>query len=172
MLVEAMVLAMFSGDVWALVFLALMLKIPLIGLAVALWFAIKRHDEIKPEVVPLRSQMALCGYCGTRITVGYDANLLHEQAHRIGTRTGEAVFDVESRLVRESLRQPNHYASPGARTQRSYAVVQLARGSGSGVSRASIASRSDSSHGGRITFDPSWSSGRSTVKPGPSSAIS
>ena len=111
MLVEAMVLAMFSGDVWALVFLALMLKIPLIGLAVALWFAIKRHDEIKPEVVPLRSQMALCGYCGARITVGYDANLLHEQAHRIGTRTGEAVFDVESRLVRESLRQPNHYAS-------------------------------------------------------------
>jgi hypothetical protein len=111
MLVEAMVLAMFSGDVWALVFLALMLKIPLIGLGVALWFAIKRHDEIKPEVVPLRSQMALCGYCGSRITVGYDANLLHEQAHRIGTRTGEAVFDVESRLVRESLRQPNHYAS-------------------------------------------------------------
>jgi hypothetical protein len=106
-----MVLSMFSGDVWALVFLALMLKIPLIGLAVALWFAIKRHDEIRPEVVPLRSQMALCGYCGTRITVGYDANLLHEQAHRIGTRTGEAVFDVESRLVRESLRQPNHYAS-------------------------------------------------------------
>ncbi len=106
-----MLLSMFSGDVWALVFLALMLKIPLIGLAVALWFAFKRHDEIKPEVVPLRSQMALCGYCGTRITVGYDANLLHEQAHRIGTRTGEAVFDVESRLVRESLRQPNHYAS-------------------------------------------------------------
>src|SRR4051794_35488363 len=112
MLGKAMVLAMFSGDVWALVFLALMLKIPLIGLGVALWFAIKRHDEIKPEVVPLRSQMALCGYCGTRITVGYDANLLHEQAHRIGTRTGEAVFDVESRLRRAAPRPPHHHATP------------------------------------------------------------
>ena len=105
-----MLLSMFSGDVWALVFLALMLKIPLIGLAVALWFAIKRHDEIKPEVVPLRSQMALCGYCGARITVGYDASIVHERAMGIAARTGQAAFDVETRLVREELSLPDRYA--------------------------------------------------------------
>jgi hypothetical protein len=105
------VLSFFSGDVWALVFLAIMLKLPLIGIAVALWMAFKRYDEVRHELTPLQSRMALCAYCGTRITVGYDANVLHEQAHRIGSRTGEAVFEVESRLVREALRQSNHYAS-------------------------------------------------------------
>jgi hypothetical protein len=105
------VLSFFSGDVWALVFLAIMLKLPLIGIAVALWMAFKRYDEVRPELTPLQSRMALCAYCGTRLTVGYDANVLHEQAHRIGSRTGEAVFEVESRLVREALRQSNHYAS-------------------------------------------------------------
>ena len=104
-------LSFFSGDVWALVFLAIMLKLPLIGIAVALWMAFKRYDEVRPEQTPLQSRMALCAYCGTRITVGYDADVLHEQAHRIGSRTGEAVFEVESRLVREALRQSNHYAS-------------------------------------------------------------
>lgn len=105
------VLSFFSGDIWAVVFLALVLKLPLIGILVALWMAFKRQDEIRPELTPVRSQMALCAYCGTRITVGYDADLLHEQARRIGTRTGEAVFDIESRLVREALRQTNHYAT-------------------------------------------------------------
>ena len=104
-------LSFFSGDVWALVFLAIMLKLPLIGIAVALWMAFKRYDEVRPELTPLQSRMALCAYCGTRITVGYDADVLHEQAHRIGSRTGEAVFEVESRLVREALRQSHHYAS-------------------------------------------------------------
>ena len=46
-------------------------------------------------------------------------------------------------------------------------MTQPARGSGSGVSRASISRRRDSSWGGRITTDPSCSSGTSTVKPGP-----
>jgi hypothetical protein len=109
--VRAVVYSFFSGDVWALVFLGLMLKLPLIGIAVALWMAFKRTDAARPELTPLQSRMALCAYCGTRITVGYDADVLHEQAHRIGTRTGEAVFEVESRLVREALRQSNHYAS-------------------------------------------------------------
>ena len=107
----AVVFYLFSGDVWAVIFLALVLKVPMIGLAVALWFAFKRQDEARPEQMPLEARMALCGYCGTRITLGYDADLLHDQAQRIGTRTGEAAFDVESRLVREALRQPNHYAS-------------------------------------------------------------
>ncbi|MEP6641805.1 MAG: hypothetical protein ABJB93_07835 [Gaiellales bacterium] len=106
-----MVFSFFSGDVWALVFLGLMLKLPLIGIGVALWMAFKRTDAARPELTPLQSRMALCAYCGTRITVGYDADVLHEQAHRIGTRTGEAVFEVESRLVRQALRQSNHYAS-------------------------------------------------------------
>ena len=46
------------------------------------------------------------------------------------------------------------------------------RGSGSGVSRCSISARRGSSCGGRMTTEPSCSSGTSTVKPGPSSAIS
>ena len=47
-----------------------------------------------------------------------------------------------------------------------------ARGSGSGVSRASISSRRDSRNGGRMMRVPSSPTGPSTVKPGPSSAIS
>jgi hypothetical protein len=105
------VFSLFSGDVWAVIFLALVLKLPLIWVVMGLWLAFKRQEEVQADPTPVQSRMALCGYCGTRITLGYDADVLHEQAHRIGTRTGEAVFDVESRLVREALRQPNHYAS-------------------------------------------------------------
>jgi hypothetical protein len=51
-------------------------------------------------------------------------------------------------------------------------AVQPARGSGSGVRTCSIRSRRGSKRGGRMTFVPNSSSGRSTAKPGPSSAIS
>jgi hypothetical protein len=105
------VFSLFSGDVWAVIFLALVLKLPLIWVVMGLWLAFKRQEEVQVDPTPVQSRMALCGYCGTRITLGYDADVLHEQADRIGTRTGEAVFDVESRLVREALRQPYHYAS-------------------------------------------------------------
>ena len=43
------------------------------------------------------ARMALCGYCGTRITVGYAAGV-HQQATQIASRTGQATFDVETRL--------------------------------------------------------------------------
>jgi len=49
---------------------------------------------------------------------------------------------------------------------------QPARGSGSGVRRASISARRSSSQGGSTTLRPSSDSGTSWAKPGPSSAIS
>ena len=51
-------------------------------------------------------------------------------------------------------------------------VRPVSRGSGRGVSLATIAARCGSSHGGRITLRPSSSTGPSTVKPGPSVASS
>jgi hypothetical protein len=53
--------------------------------------------------------MALCGYCGTRITVGYDAAGVNRRAKEIAARTGQAAFDVETRLVREELAQPERH---------------------------------------------------------------
>ena len=50
--------------------------------------------------------------------------------------------------------------------------AQSARGSGSGVRMRSMAARCDSKRGGRMMLRPSSSTGPSTVKPGPSSAIS
>lgn len=99
----------FSGDVWAVIFLALVLKLPLLFLLWALWKAFRLHEDGQPPSDPLISRMALCGYCGARITVGYDAALLHGQAARIAERTGEATFDVETRLIRVAVTQPRHY---------------------------------------------------------------
>lgn len=98
-----------SGDVWALVFLGLVLKVPLIALIYVLWRAWRAQDETRHTTAPLISRMALCGYCGSRITVGYDAEVLHGQAQRISDRTGEAAFDVESRLIRAAVTQPHHH---------------------------------------------------------------
>jgi hypothetical protein len=97
-----------SGDVWVVIFLALVLKLPLLLLLWAIWKGFRLHDE-QPTADPLISRMALCGYCGARITVGYDAALLHGQAAQIAQRTGEAAFDVETRLIRAAVTQPRHY---------------------------------------------------------------
>src|ERR1700753_668915 len=97
------------GDLWALIFLGLVLKLPLIALVVVLWRAFRAQDESKPATIPYISRMALCAYCGSRITVGYDAEVLHNQARHISERTGEAAFDVESRLIRAAVTQPHHH---------------------------------------------------------------
>jgi len=91
-------------------FLAVALKLPLIGLFAAIWYAAKLGDQAQEakHAAPV-SQMSLCGYCGARITVGYDASTVHERAVGIAARTGQAPFDVETRLVREELAMPDRY---------------------------------------------------------------
>ena len=101
----------FSGDVWALIFLALVLKLPLLMLAWVLWRAFRAQERARPAVEPTVARMALCAYCGSRITAGYDAALVHGQAERIAGRTGEATFDVETRLIRATVMQPHHFAT-------------------------------------------------------------
>ena len=91
-------------------FLAVALKLPLIGLFSAIWYAAKLGDKAHEVHSPPVSHMALCGYCGARITVGYDAGVVHERATGIASRTGQAAFDVETRLVREELSLPDRYA--------------------------------------------------------------
>jgi len=99
----------FSGDVWTVVFLAVVLKVPLLVLVLALWRAFRLRDQDFPETNALVSRIALCAYCGSRITVGYDAVVLHEQAVGIAGKTGEATFDVESRLIQAQLREHHHF---------------------------------------------------------------
>jgi len=91
-------------------FLAVGLKLPLIGLFYVIWKAAKLGDQAHAErgSAPV-SRMALCGYCGTRITIGYDAGRVHQRAAGIAARTGQAAFDVETRLVREELALPDRY---------------------------------------------------------------
>jgi DNA-directed RNA polymerase subunit RPC12/RpoP len=99
----------FSGDVWTVVFLAVVLKLPLLVLVFALWRAFRIRDREVAQADALVSRIALCAYCGSRITVGYDAVALHEQAVAIARGTGEATFDVESRLIQGTLREHHHY---------------------------------------------------------------
>ena len=40
------VLTVFSADVWVVIFLALVLKLPLIGIFAALWVAFRKFDEL------------------------------------------------------------------------------------------------------------------------------
>lgn len=106
-----------SADALTVVFLAVILKLPLLVLVLVLWRAFRQRDrDVKPADV-LVSRILLCAYCGGRITVGYDAASLHEQASVVAKATGEAAFDVESRLIGEVLRQDHHHVVPPARCQ-------------------------------------------------------
>jgi hypothetical protein len=102
-------LSLFSGEVWVVIFLALVLKLPLFGILAALWVAFRKFDEDRPASNPPASRMSLCAYCGTRIALGYDATGLHARATAIAAETGQAAFDIETRLVREAFAQPDHY---------------------------------------------------------------
>ena len=99
-----------GADFWVVMFLAVALKLPLIGLFSAIWYAAKLGDRAHEGHAAPVSHMAMCGYCGARITVGYDAGVVHERAMGIASRTGQAAFDVETRLVREELSLPDRYA--------------------------------------------------------------
>ena len=98
-----------SADFWMVMFLAVALKLPLIGLFAAIWYAAKLGDRAQAAHAAPESRMALCGYCGLRITLGYDASTVHQRAAGIAARTGQAAFDVETRLVREELAMPDRY---------------------------------------------------------------
>ena len=100
---------MSRADFWMVMFLAVALKLPLIGLFMAIWYAAKLGDEARPSPAAPTARMELCGYCGTRITVGYDAADVHQRATAIASRTGEAAFDIETRLVRDELAQPGRH---------------------------------------------------------------
>jgi hypothetical protein len=97
------------ADFWMVMILAVALKLPLIGLFTAIWYAAKLGDQAHEVHVAPVSRMALCSYCGSRITVGYDASMVHQRAAGIAARTGQAAFDVETRLVREELALPDRY---------------------------------------------------------------
>jgi hypothetical protein len=103
-----------SADFWTLVILGLVLKVPLLALFGALWYAVRIHDSGPREVGAGPEHLALCAYCGTCITIGYDSAAIHDRAERISARTGEATFDVEARLVRGEIGGPNHFAVPPA----------------------------------------------------------
>lgn len=97
------------ADFWMVMILAVVLKLPLIGLFTAIWYAAKLGDQAHERHGAPVSRMALCSYCGNRITVGYDATVVHHRAASIAARTGQAAFDVETRLVREELALPDRY---------------------------------------------------------------
>jgi hypothetical protein len=99
-----------KADAWMLIFLAVVLKLPLALILWAIWKAAKLADRAEPPPPVHIKRLALCGYCGHRIAVGYDAGDMHRQATTIATSTGEAPFDVETRLIRAELSQPDSFA--------------------------------------------------------------
>ena len=62
------------------IFLAVVLKLPLAGFLWAIWKAARLADRAEPPPPVRITRLALCGYCGHRIAVGYDAGDMHRQA--------------------------------------------------------------------------------------------
>ena len=118
-----------SADLWTFVFLALILKVPVLGVLGAIWYAARNQDRITSHALPQTAQLALCAYCGTCITTGYDAFAIHAQAERVAAGSGEALFDIETRLVREAMRGPGHFVvaperCPGCGEQAVWAPIE------------------------------------------------
>ncbi len=98
-----------TADAWMVIFLAVVLKLPLLLILWAIWKAARLADRAEPPPPVRIKRLALCGYCGHRIAVGYDAVDMHRQAATIAASTGEAPFDVETRLIRAELAQPDSF---------------------------------------------------------------
>jgi hypothetical protein len=98
-----------SPDFWTFVILGLLLKVPILAVLGAIWLAARAQDDRHRPRPVAHASMALCAYCGTHVTIGYDAAAVGETARRIATTTGEATFDVEARLVREHTSGPHRY---------------------------------------------------------------
>ena len=98
-----------SADAWMVIFLAVVLKAPLALVLWAIWKGAKLADRAEPPPPVRTKRLELCGYCGHRIAVGYDAADMHRQAVTIASSTGEAPFDVETRLIRAELSQPDAF---------------------------------------------------------------
>ena len=92
-----------------MILLAVVLKLPLALVLWAIWYGAKLADRAETPPPVHERRMALCGYCGHRIAVGYDAAEMHREATLIAASTGEAPFDVETRLIRRELAEPDHF---------------------------------------------------------------
>jgi len=91
------------------ILLAVVLKLPLALVLWAIWYGAKLADRAETPPPVHEQRMALCGYCGHRIAIGYDAAEMHREATLIAASTGEAPFDVETRLIRRELAEPDHF---------------------------------------------------------------
>ena len=100
---------MADDELWTVIILMVVLKLPLAWVLWAIWYGARLADRVGDVPPEYHRRLALCGYCGHRIVVGYDAGDVHRQATLIATSTGEAPFDVETRLIREELSQPGSY---------------------------------------------------------------
>jgi hypothetical protein len=97
------------AEFWTVILLAVVLKLPLALVLWAIWYGAKLADRAETPPPVHEQRMALCGYCGHRIAVGYDAAEMHREATLIAASTGEAPFDVETRLIRRELAEPDHF---------------------------------------------------------------
>jgi hypothetical protein len=97
------------AEFWTVILLAVVLKLPLALVLWAIWYGAKLADRAEPPPPVHERRMALCGYCGHRIAVGYDAAEVHREATLISASTGEAPFDIETRLIRRELAEPDHF---------------------------------------------------------------
>jgi hypothetical protein len=97
------------AEFWTVILLAVVLKLPLALVLWAIWYGAKLADRAETPPPVHERRMALCGYCGHRIALGYDAAEMHREATLIAASTGEAPFDVETRLIRRELAEPDHF---------------------------------------------------------------
>ncbi len=97
------------AEFWTVILLAVVLKLPLALVLWAIWAGARAASRAEAPPPVHERRMALCGYCGHRIGVGYDAARMHREATLISSSTGEAPFDIETRLIREELALPDRF---------------------------------------------------------------
>ena len=68
------------AEFWTVILLAVVLKLPLALVLWAIWYGAKLADRAETPPPVHEQRMALCGYCGHRIAIGYDAAEMHREA--------------------------------------------------------------------------------------------